>query len=344
MKKTLKLFITLILIIMISLLIQTTAFAFPSLVPVEIEDESIDDDSNASLVYEVNTLASGINRADQLIVDDDDNLYYINFYNNIDNKLMTIIDGVVTILADGGSDQSRVLDLINLVYDKANDRVLLLCNVNSGYYTYNANFIGTSAVYDINDLTAPIATFQSGYFTFFNNPIMIGNRIINNGLMFDLDTSEATIFIGGYNAMHGNLINNKYVTFSGIFQEFNLSLNKEIDILVDFNDATLINSITSYKDKFYLYSQDTKTFYEVDITNKNPEAKIFISGDGLVINDFLPFGSVDAFTFTDDGDIIFYDSMNKSIRVISIPEDEKLNNEDINEFNQLLNIGGNNNE
>lgn len=318
MKTNLKLFLTLILVILISLLMQTSVFAFPSLIPVETKDSVITNDSIIPLIYEVDTVAAGINRANQLTVDKNGNIYYIDFCNDINNKLMGIIDGVTKVIADGGIEKTRVLDLINIVYDKEKDRVLLLCNVNSGYYTYNSEFIGTSAIYDISDLSAPIAIFKEGYFTFFCNPIMLNGMIINNGLRFDLVTSSTTIFGGGYYAAYTEIIKNQYITFDGTFRKFDLSLNTEIDIPVNLTSIPLVNSISSYNNKFYLYSKDSGSFYEVNINNDNPEAKPFITGSDLIINDFLPFTSVDVFTLTNDGSIIFYDGINKAIRKISV--------------------------
>jgi hypothetical protein len=305
---------------MISSLSIAMAASFPSL---EKPKSTIDIEipvTTSQAIYNVGTIVTGIDAAKQLTIDSNNNIYYIDFYNNERNKLMCITDGIIDVVADGGTEKARVLDLINIVYDPKEDRVLLLCNVNSGYYAYNSEFIGTSAIYDVADLSAPIATFQEGYFTSFSNPIMLNNVIINNGLRFDINASTTTIFTGGYYSIYNRIIDKQYITFDGIFRKFNLSLNKEIEISVDFDNIKTVDSISSYNDKFYLYSKDDCSFYEIDTRNDNPKAELFIAGDELIINDFLPFSSVEEFTFINDGEIIFYDNINKAIRTISVQE------------------------
>lgn len=295
----------------------TPAFAAPpSLVPLQTLEPTPGTSETPIKKYDVETLAKSISRCRHLTVDNNNNVYYIDFYNDVSNKLMTIVNGVKKVIADGGNNKYRALDLTNLVFDKTSNRVLLLCNFNSEYY-YEAEFEGTSVVYDIKDLTVPIAIFQQGYFTSDDQPIMDGNTIIDNGLMFDLDTLDTTLYAGGFNSTYAAFINNEYISYGRMgFSMYDLTSDSEVEIPVTFTDVKSVNAISSFNNKFYLYSLSSHSFYEIDMAVKNPKTTVFISNMDIVVKDRFPFGNISEFTFCNDGSIVFYDPINKALRRI----------------------------
>lgn len=319
MKKINKLNCTMITVILLMIFCMATpAFAAPpSLVPTQTVEPTIETDEVTVKKYDIETLAKAVSRCRHLTVDSNNNVYFIDFYNDVSNKLITIVNGVKKIIADGGNNKYRALDLTNLVFDKSSNRVLLLCNFNSEYY-YEAEFEGTSVVYDIKDLTTPIAIFQQGYFTSDDQPIMDGNTIIDNGLMFDLDTLETTLYTGGFNSTYAAFINNEYISYGRMgFSKYDLATDNEMKIPVTFTDIKSINAISSFNNKFYLYSLSSRSFYEIDMAAKNPKTTLFISNVDIVIKDRFPFGNISEFTFYNDGSIVFYDPINKAIRRIT---------------------------
>jgi hypothetical protein len=196
--------------------------------------------------------------------------------------------------------------------------------------------IENTAVFDVNDTSKPSASyiFPSYGYTYYpmgNLACMDNDSIIFGGFdalyRFNINLGIITKY-ADYSDNY--VINAQYYETSAISTsgDYNLlfGTGKSLTLLsYDISSTTFskdvislkgvmdpISAISSYNGTFYVSAG--KKLYSVD--NEGVLTK-YIDGNEIAVKDGVPIGGINNFTFDPDGNIIFYDNINKSIRRIN---------------------------
>jgi hypothetical protein len=157
--------------------------------------------------------------------------------------------------------------------------------LNDGSIIYEGN---SSRVYRVK----PQGTV-SNYASIPHNATSISEGIMIQGKLYvmSIATDRAGIYEGGS------------------LKSYNVA-SKTWETIKDYDDS--YDAITSYKDEFYISKGNG--IYKIGLDGKRT---LFVDYQTLILNDFLPV-NIDKFMFDSEGNVIFYDSVNSSVRRINL--------------------------
>ncbi|MGG4036507.1 S-layer homology domain-containing protein [Paenibacillus cisolokensis] len=292
-----------------------------------------------------------INAVDSMVLDKDDNVFFLDSSNKKIrkfNKSNGTVETFKTInnqfnwdySADGRNvthyDYSQFTP-IKLAYNVASNKLYVSGNVLIKPSNYSSDYYNIHTIYEVSP------AIQIAAYTFDRLSGSYGD--VYDTHEFISFTDEQTIFykqqlgsgdvvyqaaLGGASSIIANAGDKTGIDLTGrveavvtnndifIFDTGNRTLSKiqlfprKVETVVSFDSITF-DSVTAYNGKFYISSGTT--IYELTTDGK---WSVFIDGKDLIYNDGNPIKKISQLSFDSNGNVIVYDDDNKAIRRINL--------------------------
>ncbi len=285
-----------------------------------------------------------INKIDSMVVDKDNNIYFLDSANKKIHKFNTSNGTVETFKtidqsfnwdykdADGNAkhyDYSSI-NPHKLAYNAASNKVYLTAtgtaNTSPGTFVYDITGTVSVAAYDLNSA-------NPHYMNFVVFPdadtVLYGSNDWDESYMYEgkLNGSQVDLIASSHNNGIIDISNSSYgyapiaaayATENNVYvfgrsklynlQRFPVKAEKVIEY-----DRMGFDSAGSYNSKIYM--TQVNTVYEM---GSDGRMKTFVNGDDLTYNDGTPINQMQQLNFDANGNILFYDPNSYSIRRINL--------------------------
>ncbi|ALS25844.1 SLH domain-containing protein [Paenibacillus sp. 32O-W] len=292
-----------------------------------------------------------INAVDSMVLDKDDNVFFLDSSNKKIRKFNQSNGTVETFktvnnqfnwdyVSDGQNvthyDYSQFTPIM-LAYNLASNKLYMSGNVLIKPSNYSSDYYNIHTIYEVSPAV------QMAAYTFDRLSGSYGD--VYDTHEFISFTDEQTIFykqqlgsgdviyqatLGGASSIIANAGDKTGVDLTGrveavvtnndmfILDTGNRTLSKiqlfprKVETVVSFDSITF-DSVTAYNGKFYISSGTT--IYELTTDGK---WSVFIDGKDLIYNDGNPIQKISQLSFDSNGNVIVYDDDNKAIRRINL--------------------------